>query len=83
MSKVLMSKSQNKKNTKTKRCCFKTCNKKLCLTDMPCRCKQTYCSIHRLPEMHTCSYNFKNEIDSEFMKRVGLGGGKICKLEVI
>ena len=72
-----------KKKKKIKRCALKECRKKLFLTDTPCRCKQIYCSLHRLPEMHTCSYNFKNETEASFMKRVGLGGGKVLKLEVI
>ena len=83
MSKVLMTKVLKKKIQKRKRCYFETCKKKLTLTNSVCRCKQRYCSLHRLPESHDCSYNFKNESNKAFMKRVGLGGGKKCKLEII
>jgi len=71
------------KNQKKKRCCFEGCNVKLKLSDMPCRCKYIYCSKHRLPEQHNCSFNFKNESSQDFMQRVGLGGGAYKKIEVI
>ena len=89
MSKVFTTKrkydkvSKKKHATKPKRCSLETCKRKLYLTDSACRCKQTYCSRHRLPELHECTYNFKNESNEAFMKRVGLGGGEVCKLEVI
>ena len=41
------------------RCSVKSCNKKLKLTDMECKCGHIYCQIHRLPETHNCEYNFK------------------------
>ena len=41
-----------------KRC--QCCKKKLMLTDMACgKCKNRYCSTHRLPEEHSCCYDFK------------------------
>ena len=48
------------KKTKKPRCNHPECKKKLKLTDMPCRCKLSFCSKHRLPEQHNCRYNFKN-----------------------
>ena len=73
-----------KKAKKTKkRCSLQDCRKKLRLSDLPCRCTMRFCTIHRLPETHFCSYNFNNETDIAFMKRVGLGGGEICKMEII
>jgi predicted nucleic acid binding AN1-type Zn finger protein len=41
------------------KCSKLDCNKFLKLTDMKCRCSNTYCLSHRLPEQHNCSYNFK------------------------
>ena len=76
-------KKEKRKKNKIKRCALKECRKKLRLTDTACRCQQIYCPLHRLPEMHTCSYNFKSETEVSFMKRVGLGGGEVLKLEVI
>lgn len=57
----------NKTNTKSKQICnHKDCNKKIKLIDTTigmCRCDQTFCMKHRLPEMHDCSFNFT--IDKE------------------
>lgn len=41
------------------KCSKPDCNKCLKITDMKCRCNNTYCTIHRLPEMHECVYDFK------------------------
>ena len=35
------------------------CKKKLGLLDFGCRCGNLYCSIHRLPEQHNCSFNYE------------------------
>ena len=72
-----------KKKKKKKRCSHPDCRQKLSLTDMACRCTRRFCIRHRLPESHSCTYNFKNEPKDVFMKRVGLGGGKACKIEAI
>ena len=86
MSNTSKDKSAIKKKKKKKgknRCSFEGCRCKLKLTDMTCRCQKRYCSLHRLPENHYCTFNFKNETCEAFMKRVGLGGGVPCKMEVI
>ena len=44
-----------------KRCQMLNCKKRLLLTDMKCRCDNFFCGLHRLPEQHKCSFNFKNE----------------------
>ena len=52
---------------KTKEICnYDICNKKLSLIEKiscNCKCGNIYCLSHRLPEIHHCIYNFKNEID--------------------
>jgi predicted nucleic acid binding AN1-type Zn finger protein len=53
----IINRMTSQKDTKT--CGFLNCNKKLKLCDIKCRCELTFCSIHRLPETHNCSYNFK------------------------
>jgi predicted nucleic acid binding AN1-type Zn finger protein len=78
-----MGNKMKKVKKKKKRCNQPECKKKLTLTDMPCRCQQCFCNKHRLPEQHKCNFNFKSENNEDFMKRVGLGGGKPCKIEVI
>jgi len=72
---------------KSMKCSLEGCKKKLKLTDFSCRCDKRFCSIHRMPETHNCSYNFKKELcDSDkekIMKKNGLGGGIANKIEVI
>ena len=58
-----------KKKKKKKRCALKTCKHKLKLTDMKCRCNLIYCSHHRYPEMHKCSWNPKSETELEKYKQ--------------
>jgi len=43
------------------RCSEQACNKKLMLTDITCKCCLRFCSAHRMPESHACSYDFKAE----------------------
>ena len=51
-----------------KKCSMKGCNKKLKLTDLPCRCKYIYCIKHRLPETHNCTWNPKNSEEMAIYK---------------
>ena len=46
-------------NTKSAKCNLEECNKKLQLTDFKCKCNSTYCSKHRLPETHNCTFDYK------------------------
>ena len=55
-------KYEKKKN----RCFHVKCKKKLKLTDIICDCKNTYCSLHRLPHEHNCSYlKVKQQLNKE------------------
>jgi predicted nucleic acid binding AN1-type Zn finger protein len=45
----------------TNKCYLSDCKSKLKLTDFPCKCSQRFCSKHRLPETHSCSYDFKKD----------------------
>ena len=42
-----------------KRC--NVCKKRLLLTSMACRCGLKFCDMHRYPEEHECSYDYKAE----------------------
>ena len=42
-----------------RRCGAAGCKKKLALTDFPCKCSTKFCSAHRLPEEHSCTFDFK------------------------
>ena len=37
------------------------CGKRVLPTDMPCRCKVRFCTAHRHPESHDCSYDFRGK----------------------
>jgi hypothetical protein len=37
------------------------CNKKLGLIPFKCKCEESFCSMHRAPEDHKCTYDFKRE----------------------
>ena len=48
--------------TYTKRCAVDGCRKKLTIMDYDCdKCKSRYCGSHRLPELHTCSHDYRGE----------------------
>ncbi|XP_009408498.2 zinc finger A20 and AN1 domain-containing stress-associated protein 6 [Musa acuminata AAA Group] len=38
--------------------CFQ-CKKRVGLTGFKCRCSSTFCSAHRYPETHECSFDYK------------------------
>ena len=42
------------------RCCKSDCKKKLALSDFACKCEKRYCSNHRTPELHSCTYDFNS-----------------------
>ena len=62
------------------KCCFIGCKKKLKLSDTPCRCELRFCKLHRLPENHQCTFNFKKRANDNLSDRIGEGGGKFDQL---
>lgn len=36
-----------------------TCRKRVGITGFKCRCEMVFCGIHRYPEQHGCSFDFK------------------------
>ena len=45
---------------KSNKLCFHAdCKKRLMLTDQMCKCKEKFCSLHRMPEVHNCTFDFK------------------------
>ena len=85
--KNMMTQQQNKKKgtkvkkTKTKvpRCSLEDCNKKLKLSDMPCKCKFIYCSKHRLQHQHNCI--LKPTVNKDILSNIG--GGVFKKITSI
>jgi len=41
------------------KCCC--CNKSVNVMGFDCKCGNRYCSTHRLPEEHKCTFNHKEE----------------------
>jgi hypothetical protein len=52
----------NNKIRKIRRCAVFNCNRKLKLTDFPCKCEKTFCSFHRYKELHNCDYDYTEQI---------------------
>ena len=50
-------------SNKKPKCCLEDCNKKLKLIDlsMKCKCNNYYCELHRHPENHNCTYDYRQE----------------------
>ncbi|KAI3952864.1 hypothetical protein MKW92_050170 [Papaver armeniacum] len=45
--------------TVVKNRCF-SCNKKVGLTGITCKCGSVFCSLHRYPEKHSCDFDYKS-----------------------
>ena len=69
---------QKQKDQKA-RCPVEGCNKKLGLVDFKCKCQNTYCAKHRVPDTHACSYDFRQEQTNRLMKHMSTAivGNKI------
>ena len=61
MEKEININKDNKKKKKKNRCAFKGCKKKLGMVPFECKCGFKFCTEHRLPEFHKCTFNFKEE----------------------
>lgn len=68
--------SEIKKNIN--RCDF--CNKKVGMLGLLCKCQKIFCRKHSFFRDHNCSYNYRNDYDSN---KLNLGGGTFEKLEKI
>jgi AN1-like Zinc finger len=66
--------------TNRKRCFG--CAKKVGLTGMECKCGYVFCSKHRYPEEHACSFDFRTQGREQLAKTV-IGGGAFSKIETI
>ena len=73
----------NKKKSKP-RCGHDECRKKLSLAEQSCicKCKKTFCGLHRLPENHFCNYNFSESAETKQLKTQALKcvGDKMIKI---
>jgi predicted nucleic acid binding AN1-type Zn finger protein len=51
-------------------CKCHVCNKKLGLLPFDCRCGHQFCSIHRYPEEHKCSFDYKEFAKEQLEKTI-------------
>ena len=62
-------------------CAFEKCKKKLTFVEetIKCRCKLSFCGKHRIPNNHSCNFDYKkmvleqlkkNEIDLTYDKKI-------------
>lgn len=70
------------KTLRPKKCCLEVCKKKLFLSDFPCKCSKIFCSAHRAPEVHECTFDFKKLGNEELAKRIGSAvvGNKVDRI---
>ena len=62
-------------------CAFQECNKKIKLTDYPCKCGIIYCKFHRDPLIHNCSYDYKeNNLKENKIENLLCKANKIEKI---
>jgi hypothetical protein len=66
------------KQRNIKRCA--SCNRKVGLTGMECKCRLVFCSAHRYPEQHNCDYDYKLG-ERKHLERSTPGGGTFAKVD--
>mmetsp|Transcript_19152 Transcript_19152/g.28251 ORF Transcript_19152/g.28251 Transcript_19152/m.28251 type:complete len:166 (-) Transcript_19152:162-659(-) len=59
------------------------CNKKVSLTSIECKCKQSFCSNHRYPEQHNCTFDYRSVEPTISEKNASIGGGNFSKIDRI
>ena len=65
-----------------KRCSLDSCNKKLGLCGFACKCQMEFCSLHRDPLVHKCTFDFHAEAKNNLLRTMSTAVvGK--KVEVI
>jgi len=70
----------NKNITKKYNRCF-NCSKKLGVLSYDCRCDNKFCVKCRLPESHTCTFNFKESGRNQLAQSlIHVVGEKIIKI---
>lgn len=64
------------------RCSKEGCRKKLTLVDLSiqCKCGECFCKLHRLPENHDCSFNFKDKDVEKIVKSMECQASKVIQI---
>ena len=65
---------------KNKKKCW-TCRKKIGLLGFKCKCEYVFCKKHRIPEEHSCSFDFRKQQREKLTKQnPRLHGNKMQKI---
>ena len=56
---VPTSKVSGKAGKKRKCCAVKGCKKKITLLSFTCKCEKVFCTEHRMPEEHQCTFDWQ------------------------
>ena len=68
-------------NNDIKCCEYEGCNKRLKISDFPCKCEKIFCKMHRLPEQHLCQYDYKeNDTKNKKIENMKCVSNKIQKI---
>ena len=79
---VLKSRHNSMNSQDKKRCSLDSCNKKLGLCGFACKCQMEFCSVHRDPLVHKCTFDFHTEAKNNLLRTMSTAVvGK--KVEVI
>eukprot|EP01084_Bolivina_argentea_P228496 385909_1 len=71
---------ENRVQKNRKRCYG--CNKKVGLVGVQCKCGLVFCALHRYPEEHDCTFDFKGHGRKNLAKEL-VGGGHFEKVTSI
>lgn len=52
-------------------CAHEGCKKKMTLVDYACKCSKLYCCAHRIPEVHNCTFDYKEEQKKNLLVHMG------------
>ena len=81
--KVIETKDKVKKKKIKKNRCF-VCNKKISILPFKCKChsKKVFCSLHRMPESHNCTFDFHQDAKNKLeLNNPKIEFGKFDKIE--
>lgn len=71
----------SKTSNSLRHCSLEGCNKKIKLSDYPCKCEKIFCRFHRQPNDHNCEYDYKElNLQKEKIDNLKCISNKIQKL---
>ena len=71
------------KKKKKKRCSHSSCRKKLGIVDWACKCKLKFCSKHRFPTEHNCTFDWYTNERSILDKRLMSAKSDFKKVDIL